>query len=46
MIYGVRDKDPRRVVIVRREANARLRLRRVGAPGQGGTIQVGPEEFN
>lgn len=44
MIYGVRDKDPRRVVIVRREANARLRSRRVDAPGPGGTIQVGPED--
>lgn len=44
MIFKVRDKDPRRVVIVRREANARSRSRRVDAPGAGGTIQVGPDD--
>lgn len=44
MIFEVRDKDPRRVVLVRREANARSRYRRVDAPGPGGTIQVGPDD--
>ena len=44
MIFEVRDKDPRRVVIVRREANARSRSRRVNAPGPSRTIQVGPDD--
>ena len=44
MTYGVRDKDPRRVVVVRREANARSRSRRVDAPGPGGTIEVEPDD--
>lgn len=44
MTYGVRDKDPRRVVVVRREVNARSRSRRVDAPGPGGTIEVEPDD--
>jgi hypothetical protein len=46
MIPELRDKDPKRVVVVRCKANTRWISRRVDAPGLDGTIQTGPDGGN
>lgn len=44
VVFEIRDKYPRRIVVVRRKANACSRSRRVDAPGPGRRIWVRPDE--